>query len=317
VTFTVAGAPTTITAASPAGAVVGGGTYGQIFTVKLTDANGAATVLAPNEALKLSTADTHSTIESLAGSTITTLNPSDDSSGTYYFRVVGDSTTTTSAPLLTITGSGLVSSSVTTNIAQTNVAATTSTASAIALTSTTAYTTTLPTFTANYSTTAQSTGFTATIAAVTTAVNYLVTVTRADGKVYDTYFNSGLTTAPTFTIATPVTSSDTTYYTITTNSQTKTLSYKKAAAAAIAINGGSTVLATAGSKVTLQAQVTDNYANGLAYQAVAVTVSGRNTLSSTAVGVTDANGLISYSYTDAGTTGTADTVTFTSSITFF
>jgi methyl-accepting chemotaxis protein len=47
------------------------------------------------------------------------------------------------------------------------------------------------------------------------------------------------------------------------------------------------------------------------YVAVSVAVSGRNTVATTAIGVTDANGLISYKVVDAGTSGTKDTVTFT------
>jgi adhesin/invasin len=41
---------------------------------------------------------------------------------------------------------------------------------------------------------------------------------------------------------------------------------------------------------------------------------GRNTVASRVLGVTDANGLISYTLTDAGTTGTRDTVTFSATV---
>jgi adhesin/invasin len=50
------------------------------------------------------------------------------------------------------------------------------------------------------------------------------------------------------------------------------------------------------------------------FQAVSVSVAGRNTVASTSLGVTDANGLISYTLTDAGTTGTRDTVTFSATV---
>jgi len=53
-TFTTAGAPTSITAASVAGAVTTGGQFGQLFSVSLKDAAGAATVLGLNESLLVS-----------------------------------------------------------------------------------------------------------------------------------------------------------------------------------------------------------------------------------------------------------------------
>jgi hypothetical protein len=52
----------------------------------------------------------------------------------------------------------------------------------------------------------------------------------------------------------------------------------------------------------------------VANHAVSVSVSGRNTVASKTLGLTDANGLVSFSLTDAGTTGTRDTVTFTATV---
>ena len=63
-----------------------------------------------------------------------------------------------------------------------------------------------------------------------------------------------------------------------------------------------------GSTVTVSANVTDQFGNAWQYAAVAVTVSGRNTKSSNLV--TDALGNVTYTYTDAGTSGTSDTISF-------
>ena len=76
------------------------------------------------------------------------------------------------------------------------------------------------------------------------------------------------------------------------------------------VQGTATVLSATAAKNTFTVKVADQYTSALAYQAVTVSVAGRNTVASTALGVTDANGLISYSLTDAGTTGTKDTITF-------
>jgi hypothetical protein len=77
----------------------------------------------------------------------------------------------------------------------------------------------------------------------------------------------------------------------------------------LASNNSAILSATAG-KNTFTAKVVDQYANAVANAAVSVAVSGRNTVATTSLGVTNADGLISYTLTDAGTTGTRDTVTF-------
>jgi len=91
--------------------------------------------------------------------------------------------------------------------------------------------------------------------------------------------------------------------------------------AAAAVTSGAVTVASPGTGVTTALKgsttflvyVTDQYGLPLANQSVTVQSAGRNTVvSSTVAGVTDANGYVSYTLTDAGTSGTTDAVTFTS-----
>jgi hypothetical protein len=83
----------------------------------------------------------------------------------------------------------------------------------------------------------------------------------------------------------------------------------------IAIEGQSSLLLATGGSVRLTASVKDQYGNAVANTAVSISAAGRTTVASTGIGVTDANGLISYTFTDAGTTGATNTVTFNATLT--
>jgi hypothetical protein len=93
-----------------------------------------------------------------------------------------------------------------------------------------------------------------------------------------------------------------------------TVAYEAPAAKDLAVQGQASVLSATAAKNTFIVKITNQYGAAMAFQAVSVSVAGRNTVASTALGVTDANGLISYSLTDAGTTGTKDTVTFSATV---
>ena len=136
-TITTAGAPTTLTLASYAGQVTNKdeATGGQLFKLTMKDANGNATVLGSNEAIKMSSADSSVTV--VAGSSGTAFGAASDASGSYYTRVTGYSTLATGSSTLTATGSGLISSSVTTNASVTEQAVTYATTGTLACTTST------------------------------------------------------------------------------------------------------------------------------------------------------------------------------------
>jgi len=121
-TFTTAGAPTTITAASVAGAVTTGGQFGQLFSVTLKDADGKATVLGTNESLLVSDNSDETTLTDgylTVGSALTSFGSgSANVAGTYYVRAAAASSSVPAAAgtaVLTVTGSGLLPSTLTVN----------------------------------------------------------------------------------------------------------------------------------------------------------------------------------------------------------
>ncbi|NBO27146.1 MAG: hypothetical protein EBU96_10245, partial [Actinobacteria bacterium] len=68
--------------------------------------------------------------------------------------------------------------------------------------------------------------------------------------------------------------------------------------------------AAAASTNTYFARITDQFGGGMAGRSVTVSLVGRNATASSTL-VTDASGYVSYTLTDAGTSGTTDTLTFT------
>jgi len=73
---------------------------------------------------------------------------------------------------------------------------------------------------------------------------------------------------------------------------------------------GGPIAASAAGKLTISANLTDRFGKVIPSASVTASVAGRNTVAATAL-VTDADGNVTFSYTDAGTTATNDTVTFT------
>jgi len=336
-TFTTAGVPTSITAASVAGAVTTGGQFGQLFQVTLKDANGVATVLAPNESLLVSDDSTSTTLTDgwlTVGSALTAFSStSTNVGGRYYIRAAASSSSVPAADgtaILTITGSGTLPSTLTVNTTVTLTVVTAATGTPVVGCTTTTNCTNSAgaAWTSGnlYTTGAQSLTWTGLTSAIpTVAVVNAVEVKNNAGLVYNSTATIAVgTTAVTsikFTAPAVSTSSSaanpyvkliTTLGTTTTSAATATLQYLAPAAAALAISGTSSVLSATGGTTTWAVKATDFQGNGIAYAPVTVAVSGRNTVAATAIGVTDANGFISYSLKDVGTTGTKDTVTFTS-----
>jgi hypothetical protein len=315
-TITTAGAPTALTLASYAGSATNKdeATGGQLFKLTMKDANGVATVLGLNEAIKVSAADSSLTVVAGESGSATSFGSAAKASGSYYVRVTGYSSSfAAGTSVLSATGSGLVSSSVTTN-------------ATITLTEVSYFTGGVVTCTTADNCVAGTDfdvagsvalSITAASAALTAATNYVTLTTDAAGKTYSGVASAAIgKTSASFT--SPAVNATTTSATVKplTAAGTGTsyvFDYVVPAAGTIAVQGAASVLSATGAKNTFTVLVTDQYKTKIQYAAVTVSVAGRNTVATTALGVTDANGLISYSFTDAGTTGSSDTFTFTAS----
>jgi hypothetical protein len=163
------------------------------------------------------------------------------------------------------------------------------------------------------------------LTSATTATNHITTITDLYGDSYDSYITvaataaAGTAGAATVAVTGPTLASST--YTTSkivfgtgNTAVTVDFTYQAPAAHTVAVaNATNSVLSALAGTNVFVAKVTDQYTNALANVAVSVKVSGRNSVATKVLGVTDANGLISYSLTDAGTTGTTDTFTFTAS----
>ena len=151
---------------------------------------------------------------------------------------------------------------------------------------------------------------------------YLVTVTDNSGKItgvagttLDLVATQAATTAATAgyaTVTIAATLLDEEYFTVAEGSDTS--NYMRGETIVLASWNQVTPdsRALAGATVTVRAQALDQYNNAIANAAVAISVSGSNTVAATNK-VSDAGGYVSFSYTDtAATTSTltADTVLF-------
>jgi hypothetical protein len=321
-TITTTGAPTALTLASYAGkaATSDATTHGQLFKLTMTDANGNATVLGLNEALSVTSSDT--TYVALkartGGAALTSFGAAEDYLGAYYVRAVGLAIAADATAVLTVTGSGLLASTLTTTSTITEVVTTPAPAAATITCTTTARCVAGTTYDVSGAA-ALTVGVLATSATVATV--HSVKITDKYGFSYTNSLSvAATTTALTITGTATLTgpSVDSTYTTATLElvgatttgvSGVVTFDYVAPAMKAIAIQGQASVLSALAAKNSFTALVTDSYGVKIANVAVTATVAGRNTVASTTLGVTDANGLITYSFTDAGTTGTKDTVT--------
>jgi trimeric autotransporter adhesin len=339
--ITTAGAPAALSLNSYAGKVVslttanaaaGVALYGgQLFALTMKDANGNATVLGLNEAIALSdNSDATTKIYSVGSyalssvpTEITTFAQSQDVSGTYFVRVVAADVLVAGSGTLTASGSGLLSSSLTTNGSYTKVLTTDATSTlTVGCTTTTLCVVGTGTAAAPYKVSAAPALTLGIVGSTSVTVYNAILVANKLGLTY----NDSVSAAAATTAATTVTyagpSVDSTYATASVQLMGATTSgdtgrvyftYTVPAAASIAVQGQATVLSATAGKNTFTALVSDQYGVKIAYTAVTIGVSGRNTVATTSIGVTDANGLITYSLTDAGTTGTKDTFTFTAS----
>jgi trimeric autotransporter adhesin len=327
VTITTAGAPTSITLAKT-GNIVEGATYGAVMSASLKDANGNATVLGQNESLVVTQTAAAADVNtgkglaygSMAANTSIALGSADAVAGVYYVSFKGQSTIAASGTnTVTVTGSGLLPATLTSNIGISVVNAATATgagAGSLALTDATGYVKTAGTAGSvdfAYDSAGSSHGFTTTFTKATAAANYAVDVnlTGTGAIDYATSVAVAIDDATKkFTIAQALSSTGITSFVVTVGTGTATITRAAVHAATITVTGQSSVLSATGGVNKFTVEVDDQYGNPVAFRSVSVAVAGRNTVASTTLGVTDANGLISYTLTDKGTTGTRDTITF-------
>jgi len=307
-TITTSGAPASMTLSSLGGNVVTGGSNGQILGMTLKDAAGNATVIAANEAVNVTTTDTTLTIDQPV------LSAGEDVLGTYRVRVTPNGTIAAGSSTITFTASGLLPATLTSNIAVTKVLATTATTDAVActtaancvLTTSTTDTTTAIARTVGGSVGVTVSGFTAS----TSARSFLAAITNnATGLNTDSSYSVAIDgTSGTFTVPAPSSAGT---VVVDFGQLVGTFTFGTPAASTITLTQTAVLSATGGS-TTIDVKATNQYGTATQYVPVSVSVAGRNTVSTTTLGVTDANGFISYTLKDAGTTGTTDTLTFSS-----
>jgi hypothetical protein len=302
ITITTAGIPTAITTAVT-GKVVNNATHGAVIAISLKDSNGNATVLGLNESLNL----TKTTASAITLSAPSLGSGTTNTKGVYFVTATDGGTIATGADVITIAGGLTLPSTLTTNTSVSTVNATTA-AGTLDLTDATGYAGTAP-----YKSAGASHGFTLTLTtAPTAATNYPVDVVVTGGLSYATNIAVAADKKTGTVTVSQALGSTTTAVSVTSGSAV-VINYEKAALTTAAVQGQSAVLSATAGKNTFTVLASDQYGAKLQYAAVSVSVAGRNTVASTSVGVTDANGLISYSLTDAGTTGTKDTFSFVAS----
>jgi hypothetical protein len=323
ITYTTAGAPTSLTATAVAGAVTSTG-LGQIFSLSMKDAAGNATILGPNEAILVSDNSDLTTLykdlptSNSNSSVVTALGSSDAHiGGIYYVRAGFNGTVATGTAVLSFTGSGLLPATLTVNVTMTlQATASALSSSTVACTTSANCTGSTPGFSTSG---AQSLTFTNTSAfgnasGTSTASTFHVAAVKNASQFHYSSFATvaAATAAPltaVFTAPAPSTGNTTT---VSLGGVTATMTFAAPALTTIKVIGSSSVLSAVGGSTTWNIEADDQYGNAIQFAPVTVAVAGRNTVTLLNLGVTDANGIISYTLKDAGTTGTTDTLTFDS-----
>ena len=337
--FATGVAPTTATLAAVTGATVTGSTAttGRLMSVTLN----TGAVLGAGETIKLTTNNTSATMGAVtsrtAGTVDTkaatyTLDSTHFVSGVAYFMLT-DVTATATTTVVTATGSGLLSSAVTSTISSTSVllAAAASISvnngvSAVRPGSSHVGGTTGATFTDTAATTATSHTYglsTATVTAGVTRMSVVDTdgeITGIVGLTYETYVSTAVTTGlGTVSFTAPLAAGEKFVATISSSTASATITVTGAAAVVTTCTAepASTVYATHGTSVAATALCKDQFGAAVLNSPLTVAVTGRNATLASASLVTDATGRATYTLADAGTAATLLTqsvITFTSAL---
>jgi hypothetical protein len=348
-TFSTGAAVASVTLAAVTGAPVGGSTNGQIYKVTIKDAAGGVTQLASGEAINLTSNVTTTNIGEIAagctssctatynGAGVTAgLDSSNFSAGVAYIQIK-DATTAAADAVITATGSGLLSNTITGTVAFSTVLGTTFATSAIAdvalavrpgsgkkgvteVSAGSSYTDTVSTSVTSHS-------YAVTVAtAPTAAKNVAVNITDTDGKitglkgaVYSTYVGVAATTGlGTLTVTTSAMSNNNAF-TASVASTTAaaivvTAATASSSASTIAVEPNSVIKAAFGASSVLSAVLKDQFGAAVANHVVTVSTTGRNASTTNTTLATDANGRVTFTRADAGTSATTNkqsVVTFT------
>ena len=320
VNVTTAGAPTTATLTAVTTGAPKSGAVGALYKVTL---NGSLTA---EEKIVLSSTSSTVTFLSHSGGSMTVANTLVDTNfvnGVAYFTAQN---TVAETATITATGGGLLSSAITSTATLTTTA---TTASGTPTIGRVASTTSMGSDSANFTDTATtvysaariaSTSQSVTITGTAANVEY-VTVTDSDGVYtgkagakYDKVVTIGSAGTATFSVPTALGVDKGLVLTLTGSGTTgvKTMNIKGRASAATTVTvTNATRRAATGATESFVATVKDQFGSAMADQSVTVTVSGRNSAKASASYTTNASGQITHSFTDTGTAGTSDTLTFT------
>jgi hypothetical protein len=344
VTYSVstAAATTKVVLASVTGSSTANGDgQGQVFKATISDAAGTASQLSAGETITLSSDKTSTVIGQVTQSSgsvsfgtagqSSVLDSGDFTNGVAYF-MVKDATTTAVTAAISATGSGLLSSTVSSSVTATTVAAGTTTTGTIGDVADAVrpgsghvgVATAGATVTDTAATTATSHAYTLTLAGITAATNIETIVTDTSGKITGV---AGLAYSGTATSTAAGLVSISVTATLSTAGQSFiwkanlgtdaqiTVTSATAAASTTALTGGTpaTIAQAHGASSALSAVVKDQFGAAVANSVVTISTTGRNASTTSTTLATDANGRVTYTRTDAGTSASAnkqDIVTF-------
>ena len=290
---------------------------------------GVGTGIAAGETFVLSSTSSTVSFANHAGTALTnsTLTSSNFTAGVGYFTV---SNTAAETATITITGGGLLSSSLTgsgavtwtavddgaSKLTETTAAATTNTAVDFATASSGASAVSARVGSSSYTMYVNSTAANVERVTITDTSGKL---TGKSGAVYDKVVTIGSAGTATFTL-TPVSAlaAGNTFSVNLPGSTNTTATDAKTANVTAAAGTASTMTITnatrrvaAAAATSFTATLKDNFGAAMANEVVTVSVSGRNPTTSSASYTTNASGQVTHSLTDAGTASVNDTVTFT------
>jgi len=352
---TTASPVSSVVLSSVTGTAIAGGSNYSIFKATIKDSTGLAAQLATGETIRVygssvpsgtlvvcayQSPTTSGTCTTQTTTSEYTLSSSDFTNGIAY---LGVSNTAAETAVLTAVGTGLLASTVTGNLsvvtktastvaASATIADSTAQAAAIAL-GTGGHSAVSGTYASTASKAATSHAYKVTFGtSATTSGDYVnAAVTDTSGKitgVKGASYSSAIATYCTATSCTDGKYANLSYTaTLSTAGQSfavtiggSTLTVTSATAAVTALtptNPTATSLRqTDGGSTALTLQVTDQFGAAMASEVVTVATTGRNASTTSTTLVSDANGYITYTRADAGTSASAnkvDTVTFTSS----
>ena len=343
-TIATTGAPAsfTVTKASPGTAAVSTASTdssaaaitmegGTLLKIVPKDSAGNVVRLTDQEFLSLASSDSsfafYAVSDTSRATAITSLAASaQEPDGSFYVNLVSTGTTTETT-VVTITGGGAISTTITQTLSVTATAPDATDFASAGNNGTTGsdgYAVTAGTNdTGNVSSTAITHKVVGIGSAKITAIDVTDTYGFITGK-YGALFSMAATGATSDTAASQKATFSITYavtpktgetyairYLDDDDGATATLTIASASATHTAAMADSTIRALTGSSVTVTATIKDAFGRAVAGTAVSFSRSGRNTTSSATTVLTNADGEASWTYKDAGTSGTSDTVTAT------